>query len=102
MLTLSGKQIPVKHIAVTKNQHETCLPFHKKVVTSCPKGTCIQLQKVMESDPMNISEWLKANKLSLNIKKTHFMVCTSKNKTPTNMAFHIGGQQIEKVEHTTF
>ena len=61
-----------------------------------------QLQQNMESDLMNIAEWLKANKLSLNIKKTHFMVFTSKNKTPTNMELHIGGQPIEKVEHTKF
>ena len=58
-----------------------------------------QLQQNMESDLMNIAEWLKANELSLNIKKTHLMVFTSKNKTPTNMELHIGGQPIEKVEH---
>ena len=64
-------------------------------------GIC-QLQQNMESDLMNIAEWLKASKLSLNIKKTHFMVFTSNNKTPTNMELHIGGQPIEKVEHTKF
>ena len=65
------------------------------------KNIC-QLQHNMESDLMNIAEWLKANKLSLNIKKTHFMVFSNKNKTPTNMILHIGGQPIEKVEHTKF
>ena len=61
-----------------------------------------QLQQNMESDLMNIAEWLKANKLSLNIMKTHFMVFTSKYKTPKKMELHIGGQPIEKVEHTKF
>ena len=65
------------------------------------KNIC-QLQQNMESDLMNIAEWLKANKLSLNIKKTHFMVFGNKNKTPTNMELHIGCQPIEKVEHTKF
>ena len=51
---------------------------------------------------MKIAKLLKANKLSLNIKKTHFMVFTIKNKTVTNMELHIGGQPVEKVEHTQF
>ena len=63
---------------------------------SC-KNIC-QLQQNMRSDLMSIAEWLKANKLSLNIKKTHFMVFTNKIKTPPNMELHIGGQPIERVE----
>ena len=65
------------------------------------KNIC-QLQQNMENDLMNIAEWLKANKLSLNIKKTHFMVFTNKNKTPPNMELHIGDRPIERVEHTKF
>ena len=39
----------------------------------------IQLQKEVEADLNRISEWLKINKLSLNIKKTHFIVFSNKN-----------------------
>ena len=65
------------------------------------KNIC-QLQQNMENDLMNTAEWLKANKLSYNIKKTHFMVFTNKNKTPPNMELHIGDRPIERVEHTKF
>ena len=65
------------------------------------KNIC-QLQQNMENDLMNIAEWLTANKLSLNIKKTHFMVFTNKNKTPPNMDLHFGDRPIERVEHTKF
>ena len=35
------------------------------------------LQEELNYDLENISEWLKANRLSLNIKKTHYMVFTN-------------------------
>ena len=34
----------------------------------------IKLQQEVEADLNRISEWLMINKLSLNIKKTHFIV----------------------------
>ena len=54
--------------------------------------------KTMESNINNelieISLWLKVNKLSLNIKKTHYMVF-SKKKTPRNeLTLQIDGQAI--------
>ena len=38
-----------------------------------------KVQQEVEADLIIISEWLKVNKLSLNIKKTHFTVFTNKN-----------------------
>ena len=65
------------------------------------KSIC-QLQQNMETDLMSIAECLKANKLSLNIKKTHYMVFTNKNKTPPNIKLYIGGQPSDRLEHTEF
>jgi len=58
------------------------------------------LEQKMNHDVGNISEWLKCNKLSLNIKKTHFM--TLRNKKVPNIKLHIDSQPIEQVNHTKF
>ena len=50
----------------------------------------------------NISTWLKVNKLSLNIKKTHFIVFTSKKNKVGPLSIKIDGQQIEEVSCTKF
>ena len=42
-------------------------------------SNAISLQDGVNNDLPIITEWLKVNKLSLNIKKTHFM-CFSANK----------------------
>ena len=39
----------------------------------------IQLQDAVTNDQNSIVEWLKVNRLSLNIKKTHFMIFPSGN-----------------------
>jgi len=47
--------------------------------------------------------WLAANKLSLNVKKTHFVIFKAKNKKmPTNINIKIGDQSIEQVNNTNF
>ena len=38
------------------------------------------IQDTMNVELKNISEWLKANKLSLNIKKTHYMLISNINR----------------------
>ena len=37
----------------------------------------IKLQQEVEADLNRVSEWLMINKLSLNIKKTHFVIFTN-------------------------
>ena len=59
------------------------------------------LQDEINADLCKISDWLKANRLSLNIKKTHFMVFTNKN-TPIDIKLSIDGTEIHSVEHTKF
>ena len=49
-----------------------------------------------------ISIWLKVNKLSLNIKKTHYMVFTTKRKGVDSLNVTIDGHIIDKVIHTKF
>ena len=62
--------------------------------------------KVMESEINTeldrISLWLKVNKLSLNIKKTHYMIFNLKKKCCCDVMLRIDKQLIEEVSETKF
>ena len=62
----------------------------------------IQLQQEVEADLNRISEWLKINKLALNIKKTHFIVFTNKNVPKPVLQIAIDGHRIDETDHTEF
>ena len=49
-----------------------------------------------------VQEWLASNKLSLNVKKTHYMVFTPLNKDIKDMDIKINNECIERVYHTKF
>ena len=49
----------------------------------------------------NISEWLKINKLSLNVKKTHFMIF-SKARVKPSVNLKIDNENLSEVEKTKF
>ena len=56
----------------------------------------------LNQELLDISLWLKVNKLSLNVKKTHYMVFTSKKCTPNSLDITIDGCNIDRVKHTKF
>ena len=62
--------------------------------------------KVMESEINTelhrISSWLKVNKLSLNIKKTHYLIFNRKKKCCCDVMLRIDKQLIEDVSETKF
>ena len=58
--------------------------------------------RTMNNELKEISLWLKANKLSLNIKKTHFMIFSSKNKSHPNVCINIDGETINETAKTKF
>ena len=45
-----------------------------------PSCTFIDLEEATNSELINLYSWLKANKLSLNIAKTEFMVISTRQK----------------------
>ena len=59
-------------------------------------------QDELNSELAKISLWLKVNKLSLNIGKTHFMVFTNKKKRLNDLNILIDGTRIEEVKKTKF
>ena len=60
------------------------------------------IMKTLNEELKEISLWLKANKLSLNIKKTHFMIFSSKNKAHPNVYINIDGETISENSKTKF
>ena len=56
----------------------------------------------MNNELKKLYEWMCINKLSLNIKKTKFMVLTMKKNPEINQSVHINGQVIEQVNKFKF
>ena len=57
----------------------------------------ISLQDGVNNDLAIIAEWLKVNKLSLNIKKTHSMCFSAKNKATPCISLQIDGKAIAEI-----
>ena len=62
----------------------------------------MELQTTSNSELAEISTWLKINKLSLNVKKTHHMIFTHKRKIQPSVALSIEGHPIDEVDNTNF
>ena len=63
------------------------------------------LQRLTETaceELSKIDEWLKANRLSLNVDKTHYMMMTHKTYDPTTLNIKIRNQLINHVTTTKF
>ena len=62
-----------------------------------------QLIETVNCELEKIVIWLAANKLSLNIKKTHFMLFRTKGKKITgDVSIKISNQEVTQVDHTKF
>ena len=60
------------------------------------------MEDELNSELSKISTWLKTNKLSLNIGKTHFMLFTDKKRKDHDLTIMIDGTKIEEVKKTKF
>ena len=63
-----------------------------------------EMSSIMNNELEKIMIWLNTNKLSLNIKKTHFMIFRSRGKKHYDLStpIHIGGEIIDEVDNTKF
>ena len=62
----------VKNSTVSMHADDTSLSYKSKALT--------QLNEAMNHDFMSLESWLKGNKISLNVAKTHTMLICSKSK----------------------
>ena len=58
-----------------------------------------EMQSVMNEELLNISKWFNADKLSVNIKKPHYMSFTNEKHIDTNITLVIGGESICEVQN---
>ena len=58
------------------------------------------LQTTINSELLKVSEWLKANQLSLNVEKTNYMIF--KKKTANSIHIHIDKVAINRVSSNKF
>lgn len=65
---------------------------HRDISTLCT---------LVSTELQKLSIWFCVNKLSLNVKKTHFMIF-SNSATNSNVQVHINGRCIDGVTHTKF
>ena len=60
----------------------------------------IGLQTEINNELLEISTWLKINKLSLNVRKTHHMIFTTNRKVKPSVALSVEGHSIDEVDNT--
>ena len=61
-----------------------------------------KLYEAANNDLNAIAEWLKVNRLSLNVKKTHYMVFSNTKVKSDNAELKIEGETISEVSKTKF
>ena len=62
----------------------------------------LQMVQTLNAELDDISNWLKANKLFLNVKKTHYMILTSKRTPKPDHVIKIEGHKLDEVQNTKF
>ena len=67
------------------------------------------LNVIVNAEHASLNEWLRGNKLSLNVIKTQAMIIGSKQKTghikkssSVNLSFNVGNDDIEFVNETKY
>ena len=61
------------------------------------------LVRNINAELQNVQKWLDANRLSLNISKTNYIIFHSSSKTiPSDILIKIGEQHITRVNHVRF
>ena len=64
----------------------------------CSNSCLKTLNNTMQTEINEVTEWLNVNKLSLNIKKTKFILFRSTNKKPKHK---LNDEDIQQVKNTT-
>ena len=60
------------------------------------------LNKTINFGLSNLVQWLRANKIYLNVNKTELVIFRSKKKNYKNLNFRLSGQKVEPKHHTKY
>ena len=79
-----------------------CILFADDTSTFMSHNNIQTLQTIFNHEMNKISEWLALNKLTLNIKKTNYMIFTKKSYTKDSINIDICGSTIRQVSNLKF
>ena len=68
----------------------------------CDINSIPDVEYSLNAELIKITDWLSANKLSLNANETKFMVFHSDKKTVPYTKLHINATEIERADHFNF
>ena len=94
LLYINDLRFCLKKSNVCHFSDDTCLTRASKDI-KC-------LERSLNSDIVNVTEWLNTNRLSLNVKKTKMLLFYSKNKQVANFSIKINSCYIEPVSHVKY
>ena len=60
------------------------------------------VEKIINDELVHVSNWLVANKLSLNVGKSNVLLFRGKNKSTPSINIQINGISVEEKEHTKY
>ena len=61
-----------------------------------------ELANLINKELQNVIEWLEVNRLSLNVKKTHYIIFTGRNRSVPDIEIFIKNNRVERVNTTKF
>ena len=62
----------------------------------------LELESIYNKELSVVAEWLNANKLTLNVKKSNLILFRNKKKPTENLKIKIKGEQIEEKDFTKY
>ena len=80
----------------------TCILFADDTTIIYSSHNLDILFKNVSHDLSSLSEWFKANKLSLNVSKTNYILIKNSNNTLLNHSLKIGDEKIQQVNTAKF
>ena len=83
-------------------KHTTPLLFADDTNLFCNGTDLQQMEKCINDELAQISQWLKVNTLSLNVKKTNYMLFTRSRNRPLKLNIVIDNESIGEVRRTKF
>ena len=60
------------------------------------------LNQILSKELADLSQWLKINKLSLNLKKTQYMILTQRKSNDEKISIKIDNQSISETKSSKF
>ena len=82
--------------------HSTCIQFADDTTIYCSSKNLRYLKWQIMEDLNSISDWFKANKLTLNLNKTNYMVFNPKPNEDINITIHFEYTALPRVHNTKF